>query len=355
MGFCCSNRRFPAFCTVVLVLAVNSAFAENRTVLRTAGTRTADRSSSTTGKRDAKSAGKLQVKVVQRGSSSKAVHKQADSDLPLRRLSSESRGKAKRILESSSLYRRLPTVSFPSDHQTYQFFTSFPEVAVSIWRVMKISKCEMWQTGPDTYEMDAGDGSIGVVEVLYRSRDETMIMCDGLYTSPLLVKPIKASCLICLKSKFSTDENGRPFVTHHADMYVSFPSNTVEVAAKLISPVSNLLADRNFLEVSMFLELMSVAMQNQPGWMERVADRMDGVLPIRKKQILKTTARVYIESRKRMISKSSGQSDVSVNEVLKPLRDASKNPDSSIEELIPIEIGELVKTAGDNDQERDRR
>lgn len=343
------QHRLTTLFVAIVVLTVQSAIAENRESPRT-GTRPRNQSPSRASQADRRgdesaAAGKLRSKVVLRGSSAKDVQSKANREFPLNRLSSAGRSKATEILESFSLYRRLPTVTIPSDHRTYQFFTSYPDVAVSIWRVMKISKCEMWQTGPSDYDMDAGDGSVGIVEVLYRSRDEIIIFCDGHYTSPLLVKPIKARCLVSLKSQFSKDKDGRQFVTHYADMYVSFPSNAVEAAAKLISPVSYLLADRNFREVSMFLELMSNAMQHQPGWIERVADRMDGVLPIRKKQLLKTTARVYVDSRKRIVSESADRKSVSVEDVLAPLRKASQQSNNSNDGPLPIEFDKLVKSA----------
>ena len=82
-------------------------------------------------------------------------------------------------------------------------------------------------------------------------------------------------------------------------MFVSFPSQTVEMAAKILAPVGNVILDRNFKEVSIFMHMMSLAMERQPGWVERVAKQLEGVLPIRQPQLLKVAARVYIDGQRR--------------------------------------------------------
>ena len=269
------------------------------------------------------SRGQRKLQIVHRGTSSKAVREAAVAQLPLDKLTPEGRDRVEQLLQSQSLFRRLPTISLPVDHKAYRFFARHPEVAVSIWRVMKISKCKMWQTAANAYQMDVGDGSAGVVDALYRSANQNLIVCDGMFAGPLLVKPFTAKAVIHLQSRFSQSENGQPYVTHTADLFVCFPSQTIETAAKLISPISNLIADRNFNEISLFLQMISQAMQKQPGWVEQVADRMDGILPIREHELLRVTARVYIASRKRELITSNGSKPLTLDEIRAPLLEAA--------------------------------
>lgn len=281
----------------------------------------------------------LDIQLITRGVSSNVARKEAIASLPIRHMSEPSRKLAEDVLRNQSLFRRLPTVAFDTDPDVYLFFATHPDVAVSIWRTMEISKFEMWQTGPDSYEADAGDGSLGLVEVLHRSRESNVIFCDGQYKSPLLVKPIHARSLLHLQSTYSLDKSGQQVVTHYADLFVSFPSQTVETAAKLISPVSNVIADRNFREISLFVKMMSLAMQNQPGWVERIAEQLEGVLPLRRTQLLKLAAQVYVSARKERIERSPNAGTLTLDDVIRPLRSASQQGRNT-EGLAPTQIGD---------------
>jgi hypothetical protein len=82
-------------------------------------------------------------------------------------------------------------------------------------------------------------------------------------------------------------------------MFVSFPSQTVASASKIVSPITNPIIDRNFIEISRFMKMMSTAMALRPGWVEMIGNQMDGVMPARKKQFLEVAARVYVRTRQR--------------------------------------------------------
>lgn len=239
------------------------------------------------------------IRVLQHGSSSASARKAATPQLPLDRMSPSGRQRAEELLQNVSLFRELPLLTFDVNPAVYRFFTMYPDVAVSIWRVLRISEFQMWQTGPNEYEADAGDGTTGTIDVLYRSPDEQVILCDGMLMSPILSKTIRASALMHLRSSFAAGPDGRQHVTSRLCLYVSFPSQTIEVAAKLISPLANVIIDRNFSEVSLFVYMMSLAMERQPGWVEQLAGRLEGVLEIRKSQLVDLTAQVYVEARRR--------------------------------------------------------
>ncbi len=266
----------------------------------------------------------LTVDIVAEGSSSRSSRSEATKQLPLQKLSAPNRQKVQSILKSVSLYRRLPTITLATDPDVYIYFVTHPDVAVSIWRVMEISKFQMWQTGPNTYEADSSDGSLGVVDILYRSPGQNLILCEGQYKSPLLSKPIHARMLMHLQTKYTRRENGETFATHHIDLFVNLPSQSVETVAKIISPISNVIADRNFREISLFAHMMSVAMQRQPGWVERIADRIDGVLKVRRNELLELTARVFVAARKRQLAENKPVEQISFDDIIKPLQDAAK-------------------------------
>lgn len=259
------------------------------------------------------------MKSVRSGSSSSATRKTALGVLPLDKLTPERRAPVDDVLSSLSLFRRLPTVTFEIDPDLYVYFLRNPDVIVSIWRALDISKFELKQVADDCYHADAGDGSTGRIQILYRGAESQLVYCDGLYKSPLLVKPIHSKAVIHLQTTFTREADGRIFATHRGDLFVSFPSQTVETAARVISPVSYLLADRNFKQISLFGQMMSTAMCRQPGWVEMVANRLNGLSEERRQEFLKLSAHVYLAARKRALGGQGGE-EVTLEQILAPLR-----------------------------------
>ncbi len=246
-------------------------------------------------------ASRLSPDVNAKGTSSTAARKAAITSLPLEKLSPENRHKVTGILKSVSFFRQLPKVTFAVEPDVYNYFMAHPDAAVSVWRAMKISKLQMWQTGRFDYEADTGDGSVGTLEVLHAGGETSLVTCDGLYKSPLFTKPIEAKSLLSLHTTFSRDADGTTYVTHWANLFVSFPSQTMDVVSKIFSPLTVTMTDRTFTEVSLFLKMMSLAMARRPDWVEQVAANMDGVADIRKDQVLELNAQVHSAARKRAI------------------------------------------------------
>lgn len=236
--------------------------------------------------------------LVKAADSSRRTRSEAVDQLPVAHLSPDGQAKVQQVLKDLSLFRRLPTLEIEADRRTYEFFTAHPDAAVSVWRALQISSVQMKEVNSNFYRTDTNDGTVGTVEVLLRSPGSYLVLCQGLLQSPGMPRPIQAKALMHLQPKFDT--RGR--VTHHLDLFVSFPSQTIETIAKLTSPVSFRIADRNFEEVSLFVALMSSAMSRQPGWVEQTSQRMDGLAPGRTNDLLKVTAAVYVDAERRRLA-----------------------------------------------------
>jgi hypothetical protein len=261
-----------------------------------------------------------------KGTSDTAARKAAIAALPLDQLSAENRQKVQTLTKSVSFYRRLPKVTFTVEPEVYNYFLAHPDVAVSIWRAMKISKLKMWQTGRFDYEADTGDGSVGTLEVLHVGGEKNLVTCDGLYKSQLFTKPIEAKSLLFLQASFAKQADGTVLVTHRADLFVSFPSMTIDVVARIFSPLTVKMTDRTFTEISLFLKMMSMAMSRRPDWVEHITEKMEGVADVRKEQILELSTQVFTAAQNRELEQM-GMSE-------KPAggsREGSQNSDVSTE------------------------
>lgn len=263
------------------------------------------------------------IETLQPGNSAGATRRKAISELPLDRLSPESRTRAEMILKDVGLFRRLPALQFEVDPDVHRYFLEHPDIAVGTWRAMEISKFELKEVRPGVYRADAGDGSAGDVEVLYRMPTDTLILCDGAFKSPLLAKPIVARALMRVQTEFRQEMDGRVIATQNGDVFVQFPSTTVETVAKIISPVSHSIADRNFKQITLFMYMMSQAMGKQPGWVEAIGRRLDQVSDEERVQFLELAAKAYVSARRRELAVSEPDRSFSVEEILAPLRQSA--------------------------------
>ena len=257
--------------------------------------------------------------IVKAGVSTKAARKQATTELPMDRLSLDGQKKTQALLKNVGMFRKLPTISFECDPDVYEYFLRSPDVAVSTWRAMEISQFQLQEVGPNQYRADAGDGSVGTVELLYRTPTETVIHCDGAFKSPLLPKPIVARSLMRLQTSFVKEADGRIIGTHSGDVFVEFPSPAIETVAKVIAPVSHSIADRNFKQMTLFVHLMSQAMARHPGWIEQIGNKLDGIPSQKKLEFMEVAARSTAESQRR-IALANGIQNFSPDEVLVPFR-----------------------------------
>ena len=251
----------------------------------------------------------LDVEILARGSSSRTVLRDALDRLPLDELTAEQRVRVNEVLKNRSMFRRLPAISIDANPEVYNHLTHNPESVVGIWRVLGISQFTLDQTGPTEWYGDAGDGSTGTIDVLSRTPNRHLLLCTGKYKSPLLARPIEATAVMHLQTQYQQGEDLQPKVVHGLDLFVMFPSHTIDTVARVIAPVSHMIADRNFRELSLFVRFMNVAMERQPGWVEQTVQRIDGIDREQRLELMKLSARVYVAAQTRMANEQVAQPD----------------------------------------------
>jgi hypothetical protein len=260
--------------------------------------------------------------ITRPGSSSSLTRKQAVAELPLADLTPEARAKAERVVQGLGLFRRLPTLAFDVEPGVYHYLLQHPDVAVSTWRAMEISQFDLKPTGPNVYHADAGDGSVGTIEVWRSTPDETLIYCDGAFKSPLVMKPIIARSIMRLRTHVIDAPGAPPRAECSGEVFVEFPSQTVETIARVISPISYSIADRNFKQLSLYVHLMSQAMTRQPGWVRHLTEQMDAT-DEQKASLLQLTAQVH----QAVLKRAEAQRDpMQFDEIIAPLKLPAERP-----------------------------
>lgn len=219
----------------------------------------------------------LRLETLAEGTSSRSTRDAAIESLPLANLRPNNRQLADEVLDDIALFRRLPTVRCEMAPEVYSYFRSNPDMAVGIWHAMGISNMELEQRSAYSYNMSTGDGTHGTIHVMLRTSNNLLMYCVGEFMNPVTNRPISARALFHLVTSFQRDSSGKTWLTHHADMFVMFPSTTVEAIARMISPVSNRICDQNFEEITLFVRLMDIAMTRRPEWVHSLATQVEGV------------------------------------------------------------------------------
>jgi len=80
------------------------------------------------------------VQITEKGSSGKSERNEATQQLPWKHMTADKQQVVRNIVNSSDLFRRMPTRTFEVNPAVYRYFTVHPDVAVSIWRALQVSK-----------------------------------------------------------------------------------------------------------------------------------------------------------------------------------------------------------------------
>ena len=225
------------------------------------------------------------ITIAAEGNSGARLRDCSVKQLPWSQMSPDSQKRVRDVLDNCAQYRQLPELHYDVRPDFYRYLVEHPDVSVSTWRVMGISKVQMWQTDAMKFEATAPDGSVGLVDVLYRDQSQCLLLFDGTYSNPLLPRPITAAGLVWLRYDYHPGKEGKTQVCQKLDVFVSFSSIPARAMAILVSPITNMMMDRNAFEVSLYAHMMSQAAQNDPTWVELIASQLENVLPQRRREL----------------------------------------------------------------------
>ena len=225
--------------------------------------------------------------------------KAAQETIPWNRLSNSAKEKIQSVLSSKPLYRRLPQQSAYCEPVMYDFLLMHPDVVVAIWENLGVTQISLKEHGrPGVYQLRETIGSVGVIEVLYKTQNYCIAHSKGAYSSPILHKPVEGEAILILQSVFEQDEEGEPYVVTQLDAFVNVKNFGVDVFAKMFAPVLGRIADSNFEQTIAFLGNVSEAAQTNPEVIKRLALRLE---PVRKEvrdefiQVAYQTAQLAIQ------------------------------------------------------------
>lgn len=212
--------------------------------------------------------------------------------IPFDKLDEQALSEVRSVLSDVAIFRRLPIHVVPCDPEMYLFLVRHPDVVVGVWETLGLSKMRMRQTAPGEFSLVDGAGASGKVKVLYESFDLHLVLTDGVYDGPLLLKPVRGRSLVVLRTGYVIEPDGRYYITSRLDAFVQVENEGVELLAKTFHPLLGNVADANFLQTSAFLgSLCRTAEENLDG-VQRLAANLPRVDPDVRRQFALISERV---------------------------------------------------------------
>lgn len=227
-----------------------------------------------------------------RASSSRAVQEEAQQSLPCEKLDADSRAKVNAVLSNVSLFRRLPVRVIQCDPDFYLLLVRHPDIVVNIWRLLGVTRMSLEQTGPCTFRVTDGTGTVGTLEYLYRSPDTEVVYAEGSYEGPLFGKKIHCKTLAILKSGYVLEADGRSYIISRLDTFMNVENLGAEILTKTFQPLVCRAADINFTQTAGFVGSLSRHRGAQPNRVERLSGKLVRVPADVRQEFAQATERV---------------------------------------------------------------
>jgi hypothetical protein len=227
-----------------------------------------------------------------KATSSRAAQEEALQSLPAEKLGSEARAKIDSVLSNVSLFRRLPVRVIQCDPDLYLLLVQHPDIVVSIWQLLGVSRVSVQQTGLDRFRVADGTGTVGTLEYLYHSEDTQVVYSDGTYAGPLFGKTIHCKTLAILKSGYVLEADGHYYITTRLDAFLNVQDLGAEVLTKTFQPLVCRVADINFTQTAAFVGSLSRNAELNPAGLQRLSGRLVKVPEDVRQQFAQTADRV---------------------------------------------------------------
>lgn len=223
--------------------------------------------------------------------STREAREEAVRAIPWDKLNDETQRKLRSVVESPSIYRRMPKRTVDCDTSLYLFLLRNPEIVVNMWQVMGVSNMTAQRTGAYTWKGNDGAGTQCDVELVFGTSELHIVYGEGFYEGSLFKRKMSGRCMLLLRSGF--DEDPRSRVVSLLDVFLTVDNAGLDLIAKTLSPLVGSTADSNFAETTKFLSRVShTAEQNGPG-LERMCGKLSRVEPQVREQFADLTGQIY--------------------------------------------------------------
>ena len=225
-------------------------------------------------------------------STSDSARREAIRAVPLKNIHQRYRRSVQKVLTDSSLFRRMPTQMVDCDPEMFTFLMKNPEMLVEMWQQMGISRVNLKRTGANTFSLADGAGTTGELVLVEQKCDgdaqnRIVMYADGAYDGKPFKRPVRAQCVLLLRSGSMRETNGRDYVACRLDSFVRIERTSLELFAKALHPWVGKTADANFADTISFISNLSQASEQKPASIERLVNSLPRVTEQRQQRMVR--------------------------------------------------------------------
>ncbi len=212
-------------------------------------------------------------------STSSQARSEALEAISLQRISPEYREAVRAVLTDTSVFRRLPTQVVDCDPEMFSFLAKNPEVLVEIWRELGITQVSLERIDANSFRMADNAGTTGKLVIVEQvceehAQNRFVMYAEGSYEGKPFTKPVKAQCVLLLRSGSFVESNGRNYVAARLDSFIHIDRASLEIFAKVVHPLVGKMADRNFSDTVTFVGSFSQAAEMEPARIKRLSEKL---------------------------------------------------------------------------------
>lgn len=227
----------------------------------------------------------------QKATTSAIARKDALESISPERLEAEYRDRVSQVLNDCSLYRRLPTQMVDCDPKLFTYLAKNPEMLVEIWRKLGITRIELERQTGNSFRMTDNAGTTGSLAVVEqncddRAQNRLVMFAEGAYEGKPFHRPIKAQCVLLLRSGSMIETNGRNYVAVQLDSFIRIDRTSIKLLAQALHPLVGKTADRNFSETLQFISSFSQAAETRPETIKRLVSDLPHVSPLSQQKLI---------------------------------------------------------------------
>ncbi len=226
------------------------------------------------------------------GQSSRDARLAAIRSIPFEQLTPDATQRLRRIVDEASYFRRMPTQTVACDTEMYLFLIRHPEVVVSLWDVMGMTKVTLERIGEYQLRGNDGVGTKCNMDLIYGSENLHIYQSQGAYSGNLWARELQGRCVVCIHNQPTQLADGTPGMVAWMDAFMKLENVGADLAVKALGPFVSKTADHNFAECAGFFSQISQTAWTNPEGLVRVASRLPRVAPPVREQFATTSLSV---------------------------------------------------------------
>lgn len=225
---------------------------------------------------------------------------EALSKLPWDLFPAETRERLEKLATRPTMYRRLPMAGCRCNPELFDFFLSYPQTIVELWRSMGYDEITMAEIGRGQYTISEKGGSKGTLTILYQTSELAVAHVTGVYRGAGLIRPVEGEALVVLQTRYTEDASLTPLVICRLDAFIDIKNPGVDLLARTFTQALGKIADSNFQQTLAFIDSVSQTAEQDPQQFVSVAAQLRGLSTDARRALLYKTQQLDMQKRLRI-------------------------------------------------------